>query len=114
MGGVTGFLRNLVVVFALFAVPSLLLMVAQGMDDPRMLARLPMVPFVPLMLALWVFVSYSMNGVLAFFLSFLPVAGFCSLLGMAHPRRPTLAKSVAIVVGTLNALLIPTLVPYLA
>ena len=104
-------LRNAIVIFALFAVPSVLL---AGMDEPRTLVWSPVIPFVPLMLALWVFVSASMNGVLAFCLALLAVAVFCSLIGMVHSRRPILAKSLALIIGTLNALLIPTLVPYLA
>jgi hypothetical protein len=84
------------------------------LGDPRKLIMLPVVPFVAVVLALKIYVNYSLDDVHAFYLSFLAVAGFCSLLGMVHVRRPALAKAVALVAGIVNALLIPALARYFA
>jgi hypothetical protein len=108
------FLRNTFVVFALFAAPATLLTLALFMGDPRKLIGLPMVPFVAVVLALNIYAGNSLSGGSAFAISFLAVVTFCSLLGMVHARRPTLAKIIALVVGIVNAWLIPTLARHFA
>jgi hypothetical protein len=114
MDSVTSFFRNTLVVFALFAVPSILFALAYVPGDARVLLALPVVPFITVMFALRIYVSYSLEEPHAFAISFLAVLAFCSLLAAVHARRPTLAKLVAIVVGIVNALLILTLARYFA
>lgn len=108
------FLRNAFVVFALFAAPGILSALVLFLGDPRMLVFLPMVPFVAVVLALNIFAGDLLSGPPAIVISLLVVATFCSLLGRVHAREPKRAKIIALVVGVVNALLIPMLARYYA
>jgi hypothetical protein len=108
------FLRNALVVFVLFAAPGILLTLVLFLSEPRMLIAIPMVPFVAVVLALNIFAGDLLSGAPAIVISILVVAAFCSLLGRVHAREPKRAKIIALVVGVVNALLIPMLAQHFA